>query len=161
MHLRSEADRMVEEGVRVNVIGRRDRLQPALVDEIVAVEARTRTGTRLHLQIAVDYSGRDAILAAAGLSADAPPPTREVFAARIGRALHLGAAIPDVDLVVRTGGDQRLSDFLLWECAYAELVFTPRLWPDFDESDLAAAVREFQGRERRFGGRPQQRQTKG
>jgi len=153
-HLRSEADRLVEEGVRVSVIGRRDRLDPALLDAIDAVEVRTRAGDRLHLQIAVDYSGRDAILEAARLSAEEPPLSREVFATRIGRALHLDAAIPDVDLVVRTGGEQRLSDFLLWECAYAELVFTPQLWPDFDETDLSAAVREFEGRERRFGGRP-------
>ena len=160
-HLRSEADRLVEEGVRVNVIGRRDRLAPALLDEIEAVEARTRAGARLHLQIAVDYSGRDAILEAARLSAGEPAPSREVFANRIARALHVDAAIPDVDLLVRTGGEQRLSDFLLWECAYAELVFTTRLWPDFDGADLAVAVREFEGRERRFGGRPGLRRTEG
>jgi len=160
-HLRSEADRLVEEGVRVSVIGRRDRLAPALIEEIRRVEARTRAGTRLHLQLAVDYSGRDAILEAARRSADEPATSREVFAARIAHALHLDTAIPDVDLVIRTGGEQRLSDFLLWECAYAEPVFTPRLWPDFDEGDLAAAVREFAGRERRFGGRPQQHRTKG
>lgn len=160
-HLRTEAERLVEEGVRVSVIGRRDRLAPALLDEIEAVEARTRAGARLHLQIAVDYSGRNAILEAARLSADEPAPSREVFAARIARALHLDAAIPDVDLLVRTGGEQRLSDFLLWECAYAELIFTPRLWPDFGEADLAAAVREFEGRERRFGGRPRQRRADG
>ncbi len=153
-HLRSEAERLVEEGVRVSVIGRRDRLARALLDEIEAVEARTRGGDRLRLQIAVDYSGRDAILEAARLSAGDPAPDREAFADRIARALHVDARIPDVDLLVRTAGEQRLSDFLLWECAYAELVFTPTLWPDFDESDLAAAVREFEGRERRFGGRP-------
>ncbi len=160
-HLRSEADRMVEEGVRVNVIGRRDRLAPALVEEIRTVEARTRAGTRLHLQIAVDYSARDAILEAARSSTGEPEISREIFAAGIARALHLDGAIPDVDLVIRTGGEQRLSDFLLWECAYAELVFTPRLWPDFDERDLAAAVRDFAGRERRFGGRLPQNHLKG
>lgn len=154
-HLRTEADRMVEEGVKVNVIGRRDRLDSALVQEIETVEARTRAGTRLHLQFAVDYSGRDAILQAACASPEEAPPSRELFATRMGRALHVDRAIPDVDLLIRTGGEQRLSDFLLWECAYAELVFTSRLWPDFDESDLAAAVRDFEGRERRFGARPQ------
>lgn len=153
-HLRSEAERLAEAGVRLNVIGRRDRLTPALLAEIRAVENRTRGGDRLRLQIAVDYSGREAILEAARLSADEPQLDREVFAARIARALHADAAIPDVDLLVRTGGEQRLSDFMLWECAYAELVFTPRLWPDFDEADLAEVVREFAGRERRFGGRP-------
>jgi len=160
-HLRSEAERLVEEGVRVNVIGRRDRLAPVLLEEIRAVETRTRAGGRLHLQIAVDYSGRDAILEAARLSAGSPSPSREVFAARIARALHADAAIPDVDLLIRTGGEQRLSDFLLWECAYAELVFTQRLWPDFDEADLAAARREFEGRERRFGGQPRQHRKEG
>ncbi len=160
-HLRSEADRLVEEGVRVSVIGRRDRLAPALIDEIRTIEARTRPGTRLHLQLAVDYSGRDAILEAARTSSNEPATSREVFATRIARALHLDTAIPDVDLVIRTGGEQRLSDFLLWECAYAELVFTPRLWPDFDEGDLGAAVREFAGRERRFGGRPSSQRAKG
>lgn len=160
-HLRSEADRLVREGVRVSIIGRRDRLDAALRDEITAIETRTRAGTRLHLQIAVDYSGRDAIVEAARLGAGEPAPSRALFADRIARALHVDGAIPDVDLLVRTGGEQRLSDFLLWECAYAEFVFTPRLWPDFDESDLAAAVREFAGRERRFGGRPLQQRTEG
>lgn len=155
-YLRSEAERLVEEGVRLNVIGRRDRLAPALLAEIRAVENRTAGGDRLRLQIAVDYSGRDAIVEAARLSADEPELSREGFGARIARALHADAAIPDVDLLIRTGGEQRLSDFLLWECAYAEFLFTPRLWPDFDEADLAAAVREFETRERRFGGRPPQ-----
>lgn len=153
-HLRSEAGRLAEAGVRVSVIGRRDRLAPALLEAIRAVEDRTRAGTRLHVQIAVDYSARDAILEAARFSPDEPTLSRAAFAVRIARALHADGAMPDVDLVIRTGGEQRLSDFLLWECAYAELVFTPRLWPDFDEADLVAAMREFAGRERRFGGRP-------
>ncbi|HSM08219.1 MAG TPA: di-trans,poly-cis-decaprenylcistransferase [Gemmatimonadota bacterium] len=157
-YLRSECERLAEGGVRLNVIGRRDRLAPALLTEIRAVEHRTRGGAGLHLQIAVDYSGRDAIVEAARLSADEPQFGREQFAARIARALHADAAIPDVDLLVRTGGEQRLSDFLLWECAYAEFVFTPRLWPDFDEADLATALGEFERRERRFGGRPRQSQ---
>ncbi len=160
-HLRSDAERLVEEGVRVSVIGRRDRLAPALLEEIETVEARTRAGARLRLQIAIDYSGRDAILEAARRFPAELEAGREVFADRIARALHADGAIPDVDLLVRTGGEQRLSDFLLWECAYAELVFTPRLWPDFDEADLAAAVREFRGRERRFGGRPRQHRAEG
>jgi len=155
-HLRTEAERLVEAGVRLNVIGRRDRLAPALLAEIRAVEDRTRDGDRLRLQLAVDYSGRDAIVEAARLSADEPELSRVLFADRIARALHADAAIPDVDLLVRTGGEQRLSDFLLWECAYAEFLFTPRLWPDFAEADLATAVREFETRERRFGGGPQQ-----
>lgn len=160
-HLRFEADRLVEEGVRVSVIGRRDRLAPGLIEEIGKIEARTRAGTRLHLQLAVDYSGRDAILEAARETGTDDEVTREAFGERIARALHLDTAIPDVDLVIRSGGEQRLSDFLLWECAYAELVFTPRLWPDFDEGDLTAAVREFTRRDRRFGGRPLSCDAKG
>ncbi|MFW6089423.1 MAG: di-trans,poly-cis-decaprenylcistransferase [Gemmatimonadota bacterium] len=155
-HLLTEAERLFEKGVRLSVIGRRDRLAPALVATIEAVEARTRGGDRLHLQIAVDYSGRDAILEAARLSAVQPELSRELFAAHLATALHADAAIPDVDLLIRTGGEQRLSDFLLWECAYAEFLFTPRLWPDFDETDLTTALQEFETRERRFGGRPAQ-----
>lgn len=151
-HLRSEADRCVDEGVRVGVIGRRDRLPPGLVAEIEALEARTRAGRTLHLQLAVDYSSRDAILAAASLDAAGPEPSRDEFRRLLSRALHAEEPIPDVDLVIRTGGERRLSDFLLWECAYAELVFTPCLWPDFDEARLASAMERFARRERRFGG---------
>lgn len=169
-HLRSEADRLVQEGVRVGVIGRRDRLPQPLVEQIESLERRTRAGRRLRLQLAIDYSGRDAIVAAARLARsecapEGPAPRtaapdeldREAFRRHIARALHADAPIPDVDLLVRTAGERRLSDFLLWECAYAELVFTDRLWPDFDQDDLAAALREFERRERRFGGLPNAR----
>jgi undecaprenyl diphosphate synthase len=156
-HLRSEADRLVDEGVRVSVIGRRDRLSRSLVQRIEGLEERTRAGRTLHLQLAIDYSGREAILAAARLAVRAASEGRpeldgEGFRRLIGRALHADGLVPDLDLVVRTAGEQRLSDFLLWECAYAELVFRGTLWPDFGEEDLAAAVAEFRGRERRFGG---------
>ncbi len=151
-HLRSEADRLLAEGVRVNVIGRRDRLHPNLVSEIESLENRTREGRTLHLQIAVDYSARDAVLEAARRCEGGMDTTRDDFREMIARALHLEQAIPDVDLLVRTGGEQRLSDFLLWESAYAELVFTPCLWPDFDEGRLESVMREFHGRDRRFGG---------
>lgn len=138
-YLVDETRRCVENGVRLQVIGRRDRLNGALVREMERAEAETRFGSKLHLRIAVDYSSRDAILrAAAGGVAD-----REGFAASLG---------PEVDLLIRTGGEQRLSDFLLWESAYAELYFTTRMWPDFDRDDLAAAVEAFGQRERRFGG---------
>lgn len=171
-HLHSEAGRCEQEGVQVNVIGRRDRLGPSLLAAIESIEARTRGGRRLHLQLAVDYSARDAILEAARLhraagsspprmphppaSACTPPPTlsREAFARLISRALHAEIPVPEVDLLIRTGGEQRLSDFMLWECAYAELVFTPCLWPDFGEGDLTRALEEFRCRERRFGGVP-------
>lgn len=162
IHLRAEAERCVDEGVRISVIGRRDRLARGLVAEIEAVEARTRAGRTLHLQLAIDYSSRDAILAAArrvgstpdGTTPDegGPWPARAEFGRLISRVLHAEEPIPDVDLLVRTGGERRLSDFLLWESAYAELLFTPCLWPDFDESRLASAIEWFAGRERRYGG---------
>ena len=153
-YLARETDRAAREGMRISVIGRRDRLQPVLRRAVERAEAATAGGRRLHLRIAVDYSARDAIvLAAASLRAPRrlQPPSRETFARLLGDACHAGEAVPDVDLMIRTGGEKRLSDFLLWECAYAELVFLDRRWPDFGAADLAAAVAEFQGRERRFG----------
>jgi undecaprenyl diphosphate synthase len=149
-YLASETARCVENGVRLRVIGRRDRLGSALVRQIEAAEAATAEGERLTLRIALDYSARDALLRAAALCAGREP-TREEFAAHLARALGGGDPAPDVDLLVRTGGEQRLSDFLLWESAYAELYFTPRMWPDFGAAALAEAVDWFRGRERRFG----------
>ena len=146
--LRDEAGPLRAHDVRLSVIGRRDRLPPELVSAIAAAEALTARGARLHLRVAVDYSSRNAILEAARLGG-LDDPTREAFAIRLGET-H-GAPAPDVDLLIRTGGEQRLSDFLLWESAYAELFFTARMWPDFREDDLAAAVAEFRGRDRRFG----------
>ena len=148
-HLRSETPTLAARGVRLSVIGRRDRLPPGLVAAIVAAERRTAAGRALDLRIAIDYSARDAIVGAA--SRLAPGETgRAAFARRLAEACHTEAA-PDVDLVVRTGGERRLSDFLLWESAYAELYFTPRAWPDFERDDLAAAVADFRRRSRRFG----------
>ena len=127
-YLRGETAELVAQGVKLMVIGRRDRLPATLASTIAATEQATAHGTRLELRIAVDYSGRAAILA--------------------------GDLLPDVDLLIRTGGEQRLSDFLLWECAYAELWFTDRMWPDFQAAHLAAAIHEFHSRDRRFGGLP-------
>jgi undecaprenyl diphosphate synthase len=149
-YLREEAARCAENGVRITVIGRRDRLDARLRRAIENAEAVTAAGARFHLRIAVDYSARDAILRAAHRINGAGEVTRETFA-RLLAAAQGGEPVPDVDLLIRTGGEKRLSDFLLWECAYAELIFTERLWPDFDGTDLAAAVAEFQHRERRFG----------
>jgi undecaprenyl diphosphate synthase len=126
-YLRDETARCVEQGVRLEVIGRRDRLPPALCEAIATAENATSGGRTLDLRLAIDYSARYAIA-----RGEAP--------------------LPDVDLLIRTGGEQRLSDFLLRECAYAELYFTPCAWPDFDDASLAAAVAEFGRRQRRFGG---------
>lgn len=143
-YLRREQAKCVEQGVRVSVIGRRDRLPRLLLPVIDECESATAEGEKLHLRLAIDYSSRDAILAAAqALKGQA---TREALSDALGA--------PDVDLLIRTGGEQRLSDFMLWECAYAELVFTPVMWPDFAAADLAAAVGEFRSRERRFGALP-------
>lgn len=150
--LRDEAAPLRSHDVRLSVIGRRDRLPREVVSAIAAAETLTARGTRLHLRVAIDYSSRDAILEAARLGRR-DDATRERFAIRLGE-IH-GAPAPDVDLLIRTGGEQRLSDFLLWESAYAELFFTPRMWPDFHGDDLAAAVAEFRGRDRRFGALPE------
>jgi undecaprenyl diphosphate synthase len=146
-YLAAETARCVENDIRMSVIGRRDRLPEALVRAIDGSEAATREGHRMHLRIALDYSARDALAAAAARVAG--DPGRDALARALADAPGGGA--PDVDLLVRTGGEQRLSDFLLWECAYAELYFTPRMWPDFDAGALAEAVAEFRRRERRFG----------
>jgi len=142
-YLEKETERCVRQGVRLEVIGRRDRLDPRLCMAIALAEAATAGGTRLWLRMAVDYSARDAILAAVRGLAEL---SREALERRMG---------PSVDLLIRTGGERRLSDFQLWESAYAELIFTRTMWPDFGGPDLAAAVREFRTRERRFGAVPQ------
>ena len=158
-YLRLETPALVEHGVRLSVIGRRDRLSPSLRAAIAATEAATGASGTLSLRLAVDYSARDAIVraartlgAATGLATGVPELDREAFARRLGAVY--GSAAPDVDLLIRTGGEQRLSDFLLWESAYAELYFTPRMWPDFGLPELAEAVRAFRARERRFGALP-------
>ena len=133
-YLRSEAIECRREGIRLTVIGRRDRLPEPVLRAMQQAEADTSEGRALELRLAIDYSARNAITTAA-------------------RAGLLGAS-PDVDLLIRTGGEQRLSDFLLWESAYAELYFTPLLWPDFSAGDLQAALRWFRARDRRFGGIP-------
>lgn len=153
-YLDSECARLREAGVRLSIIGRRDRLPRSLCAAIERAEIETRDGSAMHLRVAIDYSGRDAIITAASRASLAGSElTRERFAALIAAAQHGGEA-RDVDLLVRTGGERRLSDFMLWEAAYAELWFTPRAWPDFSAAMLAAAVEEFRGRDRRFGGLP-------
>ncbi len=149
-YLRKETDECAKNGIRISVIGRRDRLAPALRAEIEAAERRTAQGRNLHLRIAVDYSARDAILRAARRLKPGRDATREEFSRLMLNSIN-SPICPDVDLLIRTGGEQRLSDFLLWETAYAELYFTKRMWPDFEEADLEAALKAFHSRERRFG----------
>ncbi len=149
-YLISEAARCAENGVRVCIIGRRDRLSAKLVGVMEHVETITATGDRLTLQLAVDYSSRTAIQDAArqmALAEHAPD-----FEKCLADATHAACGIAGVDLLIRTGGEQRLSDFLLWECAYAELLFVDTAWPDFDDGQFRAALEEFGSRQRRFGG---------
>jgi undecaprenyl diphosphate synthase len=152
-YLRREPTELAENGVRLRVVGRRDRLAPEVVKAIEHAEAVTAAGRRMTLRLAVDYSSRQALLEAVRLAAQigASDVQHPGIAELLGRAMHAEGPSPDVDLLIRSGGEKRLSDFLLWECAYAELHFTPTMWPDFTHEDLAAALREFAGRERRFG----------
>ena len=162
-YLAAETSRCVSNGVRVNVIGRRDRLRPRLVDAIERAERTTAGGGRLLLRIAVDYSARQTIAAAAtriahladiGDGGAGDEVDGRLFERELARACHSVPDVPPVDLLIRTSGEQRLSDFLLWECAYAELYFTSTLWPDFGAEDLRWALSEFRRRERRFGRLP-------
>jgi undecaprenyl diphosphate synthase len=151
-YLCSQTAQCVTRGVRLSVIGRRDRLPAPLAAAIAATEVATAAGRTLHLRIALDYSARDVILRAARSGAAAGTLTLPVFERLLAEAEGGSAPVPPVDLLIRPGGEQRLSDFLLWESAFAELVFTETLWPDFGAADLDTAVRTFRGRERRFGG---------
>jgi undecaprenyl diphosphate synthase len=151
--LRRHGAGLAARGVRLSLIGRRDRLAPALREAVAEAEAETARARRLHLRLAIDYSARDMILRAFACCRGVAGLDRDAFASRLGAA-YGGSGAPDVDLLIRTGGEQRLSDFLLWESAYAELCFLPRLWPDFGPVDLAAAISQFHTRERRFGSLP-------
>ena len=147
-YLANEIDNLARNGIRLSVIGRRDRLPDGLAAAIGRAEAATADGDALHLRIAIDYSARDAILNAVTLAAETEHLTRETFSQLVTGEQDLR----DVDLIIRTSGEKRLSDFLLWESAYAELHFTERMWPDFEADDLAEALGSFHRRERRFGG---------
>ena len=153
--LRAEAPACLTAGVRIRVIGRRDRIPPTLVDAIESAERLTASGRKLDLRIALDYSSRDSILRATCWMLSSLEVSEREFARRLGEVTNSGGPAPDVDLLIRTGGERRLSDFMLWECAYAELFFTPRMWPDFGAKDLAEAVDDFLSRQRRFGRLPE------
>ena len=141
-----ETDRLIQQGVRIQFMGRRDRLSEALVEAMETAELRTRSGECLTLRIALDYSSREALVDAAKSMAEAGRFDRQSMAEALGTE--------DIDLVIRTAGEQRLSDFFLWECAYAEFVFTERLWPDFSTQDMKAAIEVYSRRTRKFGGLP-------
>ena len=148
-HLARSVELSSQHGIRISVIGRRDRIPPGALEAIEYAEQQTALQSQLHLRLAIDYSSRDMLLSAC----------RSVGANLDRQSLSRQLGGPDVDLLIRTGGEQRLSDFLLWECAYAELLFTPCLWPDFGPDDLKAGIEEFRKRERRFGGLPAHRRS--
>jgi undecaprenyl diphosphate synthase len=142
-YLADEADRLRTHGIRLTVIGRRDRLPARLAAAIETAEAATAAGRDMHLRVAVDYSSREAIARALALMPRHSDRPHEELTRILGS--------PDVDLLIRTGGEQRLSDFLLWEAAYAELMFLKVAWPEFTGDDLVEALLEFSRRQRRFG----------
>src|SRR3979411_1955972 len=151
-YLLTETMHCIDEGVRISIIGRRDRLPATLRQAIADSEAATAKGTRLPLRLAVDYSAREAIYHAACRFYKVTELSPESFSTVLAE-VHRGGST-EVDLLIRTGGEQRLSDFLLWECAFAELVFTQKRWPDFTAADLEAALTEFGQRERTRGALP-------
>lgn len=150
-YLESETAELRDKGVRLRVVGRRDRLAPTLIEAIERAERETAKGTKLLLRIAVDYSSRELILRAIRAATTVSEFERQDMAILLGDVMNAEGPASDVDLLIRTGGERRLSDFLLWECAYAELYFTSVMWPDYEAHHLAEAVREFRSRERRFG----------
>ncbi|MCY1125385.1 polyprenyl diphosphate synthase [Frigidibacter sp. RF13] len=154
-YIRNEAEKLREAGVRVRFIGSRDRLDPVIQELMAGIEAKTRDCDRLTLTVAINYGGRDEIARAAKKLAEDVAAGRlkpeeageEALAARLDTA-----DMPDPDLIIRTSGETRTSNFLLWQSAYAEYEFTPTLWPDFTPEELAAIIDRFSRRERRFGG---------
>jgi len=148
--VRQHTDELIAEGVRVNVIGRLHEAPHDIQRSIRAAEERTRGGERMTLNICFNYSGRAEIIdAVRELMATGTNPA-EIDEAHLGQHLYT-AGQPDVDLLIRTGGDLRTSNFLIWQATYAELVFSEKFWPDFTPDDFDLALGEFAGRERRFG----------
>ena len=153
-YLLAETTHCIEEGIRLNIIGRRDRLPAALREAILEAEAATAHGRTLHVRLAVDYSARYSLFQAASKFYKVTELSSEAFGSVLAEVLRGGST--DVDLLIRTGGEQRLSDFLLWECAFAEFVFMEKRWPDFTTADLQNAIAEFEKRERTRGGLPRE-----
>jgi undecaprenyl diphosphate synthase len=152
--LRLETERLRRRGARLEIIGRRDRLSDSVIREIDKAECATFMGRRIHVRVAIDYSSRDAITRAAASASAAISNERDFSPDLLAHMMmqSMNTQCTDVDLLIRTGGEKRLSDFLLWESAYAELYFTDCMWPDFGETELEAALVEFGRRQRRFGG---------
>ena len=154
LYLRSEVEELHRNGVRLRILGERSRLDPDIVRLIEGAEERTKNNTELTLLLALSYGGRQELVSAARkLAVDArdgkiDPETidEDIFSDRL-----FTAGIPDPDLLIRTSGEYRISNFLLWQCAYAEMLFLDVLWPDFGEADLERAVRDFICRDRRYG----------
>jgi undecaprenyl diphosphate synthase len=150
-HLQTQTRRCLEQSIRINIIGRRDRLSPGLRELIERSEQSTAHCTGMRLRIAIDYSAQDSLVEASRRLRPEEEIDRSRFAERLAAVNHAALPAPEVDLLIRTGGERRLSDFLLWECAYAELHFVDCMWPDFDERAFDDALQEYARRERRFG----------
>ncbi len=149
-YLREQTARCVEAGVSMRVVGRRDRLDPSLIRQIEAAEEATKTCRELRLRLAIDYSARESLLEAARRFRSSLGD-HETFERNIESAVHDDERTPDVDLLIRTGGEKRFSDLFGWDCAYAEVIFSDTMWPDFGAVELHDAIAEFHRRERRFG----------
>ena len=148
-YLRKEVTALHQQGIRLRFIGRRDRLSPVIVRQMEQAEELTRNNGKRTLVLAVDYGGRwDVVNAATQLAKESSSEGchEEDFDAHVSTA-----GLPTLDLCIRTGGEYRISNFLLWQCAYAELYFTDCYWPDFDEAQMSLALQEFSSRQRRFG----------
>ncbi len=146
----SELQELVEEGVQLRHLGRLDQLDPRLRKKVLEAVEMTRHNDRLILNIAFNYGGRDEIVTAIKHMIDDGIPSEEVTAELVSKYLYT-RDVPDPDLVIRTSGELRISNFLIWQAAYAEWYFTPVYWPDFDKEELKKAVEEFASRERRYG----------
>jgi undecaprenyl diphosphate synthase len=150
-YLVTQTQRCLERSIRMNVIGRRDRIGAGLRQLIEHSERATAECSGMHLRIAIDYSAQHSLLEACRRLRFEPEVDKSRFVEHLAQVSHAVRPAPDVDLLIRTGGEKRLSDFLLWECAYAELHFVDSLWPDFGEQGLEEALAEYARRDRRFG----------
>lgn len=150
-HLLTQTRRCLEQSIRINFIGRRDRLSSDLLKLMEQSEQATADCSRMVLRIAVDYSAQYSLIETCRRLGSDGAAAQTLFIETLAEVDHSAVAVPAVDLLIRTGGEKRLSDFLLWECAYAELHFVDCLWPDFDEKAFVQALEEYGRRDRRFG----------